>query len=72
MGSLRMRLERLDGVAYIGPEQSKDALRQVETLRDNCQQGETMLIKVLTDKSEIQEVNPPKTVAPPPTAATTE
>ena len=46
MGSLRMRLERLDGVAYIGPEQSKDVLRQVETLRDNCQQGETMLIKL--------------------------
>ena len=25
-----------------------------------------------TDESEIQEVNPPKTVAPPPTAATAE
>ena len=26
--------------------------------------------KVTTDESEIQEVNPPKTVAPPPTAST--
>ena len=29
-------------------------------------------LQACTDKSEIQEVNPPKTVAPPPTAATAE
>ena len=40
--------------------------------REKNKTKEIQQIESITDESEIQEVNPPKTVAPPTTASTTE
>ena len=43
----------------------------IELHRRSCARVEPPT-STITDEGEIQEVNPPKTVAPPPTALTTE
>ena len=46
MEAARMRLDRLDGLAYVGKEEAADAMRQIETLQRDCQDGDALLSKV--------------------------